>query len=114
MGLFNYKTGEEKRYTEKELTERACEMRALDLVCIHAAGSGHPGGTLSIMDIAAALYLNEAKIDPKHPEWEGRDRIFFSTGHKSPAIYAALAEIGLYKDEDIVTLRKYLPGTTYA
>ncbi len=106
MGIVNSKTGEEKRCTKEELTEIACEMRALNLVSIHAAGSGHPGGTLSIMDIAAALYLNEAKIDPKHPKWEGRDRIFFSAGHKAPAIYVALAKIGLYKDEDVVTLRK--------
>ena len=106
MGFIDLKTGEVKKYTEKELAEIACEMRALDVISIHAAKSGHPGGTLSIMDIAAALYFNEARLDPRNPGWEERDRIFFSTGHKAPAIYVALAKLGLYTDEEVVTLRK--------
>jgi len=81
-------------------------MRALDIIAIHAAGSGHPGGTLSIMDVCAVLFLSEARIDPENPDWEERDRIFFSAGHKAPAIYVSLAKAGFYGDEEVVTLRK--------
>ena len=73
--------------TPKQLRAHAARMRALDLVSIHAAGSGHPGGTLSVMDIAAVLFLDEVRHDPADPRWEGRDRVFFSAGHKAPALY---------------------------
>ena len=73
MGLINSQTYEEKKYSTEELIEAAREMRALDLISIYAAGSGHPGGTLSIMDIAAALFLNEARLDPNNPKWEERE-----------------------------------------
>lgn len=106
MGLVNSQTNQEKKYTKEELIAAAREMRALDMISIHAAHSGHPGGTLSIMDIAAALYLNEARLDPNNPKWAGRDRIFFSTGHKAPALYVALAKIGMYTDEEVATLRR--------
>jgi transketolase len=95
-----------KKLNKEELIQAACQMRALDIISIHAAGSGHPGGTLSIMDIAAALFLNEAALDPRNPEWPERDRIFFSAGHKAPALYVALARAGYYDFEEVVTLRK--------
>ena len=82
-------------------------MRALDLVSIHAAGSGHPGGTLSVMDIAAVLFLDEVRYDPADPRWEGRDRVFFSAGHKAPALYVALVEAGYLSEQQAVTLRKF-------
>jgi len=106
MGLVDLKTNTERKYSKEQLMAAAREMRALNLISIHAAGSGHPGGTLSIMDIAAALFLNEARLAPKNPNWEGRDRIFFSTGHKAPAIYVSLAKAGFYTDEEVVSLRK--------
>jgi transketolase len=81
-------------------------MRGYDLVALHAAGSGHAGGTLSIMDITAALYLQVANHDPQHPNWSGRDRIIWSTGHKAPALYLGLAFAGFCAPEDVVTLRK--------
>ncbi len=102
----NIKKSQIKKYNKEELVEAAKDMRALDLISIHAARSGHPGGTLSIMDIAAVLYLNEANIDPQNPDMENRDRIFFSAGHKAPAIYVALSKVGLVPEEDVVTLRK--------
>jgi len=95
-----------KKLNKEELIQAACQMRALAIISIHAAGSGHPGGTLSIMDIAAALFLNEAALDPRNPEWPERDRIFFSAGHKAPALYVALARAGFYDFEEVVTLRK--------
>lgn len=122
MGIVDSRTGSETRYDVPALEAAAREMRALDLTAIYAAKSGHPGGTLSVIDLAAALYLNEAKLDPSEPKWPGRDRIFFSAGHKAPALYCALAQVGFVKPEDVVTLRKinspfqghphaeYLPG----
>ena len=106
MGAVNRESGLETHPSSDELRARAARMRALDLVSIHAAGSGHPGGTLSIMDVAAVLFLDEARFDPRDPSWEGRDRVFFSAGHKAPAVYAALVQAGFYREEQAVTLRK--------
>lgn len=82
-------------------------MRGLDLIALCSAGSGHAGGTLSIMDIAAALYLKVARHDPQNPEWEGRDRIIWSAGHKAPALYISLGMSGYFPAEDVVLLRKF-------
>jgi len=91
----------------EELEKAACKMRFYALVSIHAAGSGHPGGSLSVMDIVAALYLKFARLDPQNPDWEDRDRIIFSAGHKAPALYAGLALAGFYSIEDMITLRRF-------
>jgi transketolase len=90
----------------EELRTAAAEMRAFDIIDIFAAGSGHPGGTLSIMDIAAALYLRVLNHDPKNPAWPHRDRVFWSTGHKAPALYVALGKAGYFPLEDTVLLRQ--------
>ena len=95
-----------RRYSIKELKESANLMRGYDLVALHAAGSGHAGGTLSIMDITAALYLEIANHDPQNPNWAGRDRIVWSTGHKAPSLYLGLAFAGFCPVDDVVTLRK--------
>jgi len=81
-------------------------MRGLNLISLCAAGSGHSGGTLSVMDIAVALYLQVARHDPKEPEWEDRDRIIWSAGHKAPALYVALAVSGYFDENELVTLRQ--------
>lgn len=106
MGIVNLKTGEEKKLKLEELRAAARDMRGLALISIHAARSGHPGGSLSVMDIAAALFLNEAKLSPQDDKWEGRDRIFFSAGHKAPALYTGLVKAGFYSPEEMVTLRQ--------
>jgi transketolase len=91
----------------KQLQSAARRMRAYNVLAIHCAGSGHPGGTLSIMDIAAALYLDVMKHNPDDPDWRQRDRCIWSTGHKAPALYVALAAAGYCKMEDVITgLRK--------
>ena len=64
-----------REYTIDQLKEAANLMRGYDLVALCAAGSGHAGGTLSIMDITAALYLHAARHDPNNPAWPDRDRI---------------------------------------
>jgi len=95
-----------KQYSVEELVEAANLMRGYDLVALNAAGSGHAGGTLSIMDITAALYLRVANHDPKNPSWPSRDRIIWSTGHKAPSLYLGLAFAGFCPVEETVLLRK--------
>ncbi|MEE9192248.1 MAG: transketolase [Candidatus Aerophobetes bacterium] len=111
MPIMNSKTGEVRRnYTTEELVEKAKEMRAYNMIALTAAGSGHTGGTLSIMDIAAALYLKKIRHDPENPDWEDRDRVFWSAGHKAPALYVALGEAGYFPVEEVVKLRKLGSG----
>jgi transketolase len=93
-------------YSTAELIEAAKLMRGYNLVSLCAAGSGHAGGTLSIMDIVSAVYLKIADHDPKNPHWEDRDRIIWSTGHKAPSLYLGLAFAGFFPVEDVVLLRK--------
>src|SRR5271157_635279 len=93
-------------FSIEELQQAARLMRGYDLVALCAAGSGHSGGTLSMMDIVAALYLKVATHDPNNPEWPHRDRIVWSAGHKAPALYLGLAFAGYFPIEDVVTLRK--------
>ncbi len=111
MAIIDSKTGKKrKEYDKKALEKKAREMRAYNMIALHAACSGHTGGTLSIMDITAALYLNVAEHDPDNPEWEDRDRIYWSAGHKAPALYIALGESGYFPVEEVVKLRKLGSG----
>jgi transketolase len=80
----------ERTYLAEQIRSAAAEMRGYALISIHCAGSGHSGGTLSAMDALAALYLRVLKHKPGEPDWAGRDRLFFSAGHKAPAWYAPL------------------------
>ncbi|PYX88807.1 MAG: transketolase [Acidobacteria bacterium] len=107
MAIIDSATGKVIRnYSVEELQESANLMRGYDLVALSAAGSGHAGGTLSIMDITAALYLRIANHDPKNHLWEDRDRIVWSTGHKAPSLYLGLAFAGFCPVEDVALLRK--------
>ena len=95
-----------KEYSIEDLCDAARMMRGYNLVALCTAGSGHAGGTLSMMDILAALYLRVAEHDPKNPAWSDRDRIVWSAGHKAPALYVSLGMAGFCPIEDVVTLRK--------
>ena len=107
MPLIDSRTGTlRKSYTIAELEEAAKLMRGYNLVALAAAGSGHAGGTLSIMDITTALYLHVARLDPANPQWDGRDRIVWSTGHKAPSLYLGLGMAGFYDVKEVVKLRK--------
>ncbi len=107
MALLHSASGKLIRdYSIQELAEAANLMRGYDLVALCAAGSGHAGGTLSIMDITAALYLKVANHDPENPNWANRDRIIWSGGHKAPSLYLGLAFAGFCKVEDVALLRK--------
>lgn len=91
MPIVDSKTGKvRKSYSVAELTQAANLMRGYNLIALCAAGSGHAGGTLSIMDVTAALYLHVAQHDPENPLWKDRDRIIWSTGHKAPSLYLGL------------------------
>jgi transketolase len=111
MPIVNSKTGKiRKDYSVEDLKEAANLMRGYNLVSLAAAKSGHSGGTLSIMDITAALYLHVANHDPQNAAWPDRDRIIWSAGHKAPSLYLGLGMAGYYNVEDVVTLRKlYAP-----
>src|ERR1700755_683029 len=95
-----------RRLSVEELKGHVNLMRDYNLVALCAAGSGHAGGTMSIMDITAALYLRVADHDPKNPNWALRDRIFWSGGHKAPALYLGLAFAGFCNRDEVMTLRK--------
>lgn len=99
-------TGKQRKYSVKELKEAAKRMRAYVLVSTCAAGSGHPGGSLSAADLVAAAFLNHLNHDPKNPRWPERDRFFLSKAHIVPVFYAAFAEAGYYPVEEMMTLRK--------
>jgi transketolase len=111
MPIIDSKSGNViKDYSIAELEEAANRMRGYNLISLACAKSGHSGGTLSIMDIAAALYLKVAKHDPKDAFWDGRDRIVWSAGHKAPALYVSLGMAGYFPVEEVAKLRKlYAP-----
>lgn len=89
-----------------ELAEKARRIRINALKAIHAAKSGHPGGSLSSADILATLYFGELNIDPKNPKMADRDKFVISKGHAVPALYAALGERGFYEVSEMMTLRQ--------
>lgn len=97
-----------KNYNDiiKKLEKVALKMRMNIIKMLGCAGSGHLGGSLSAVDIIAALYMHVMKIDPKNPNWEERDRFILSKGHGAPALYAALVEAGFWQEEKLWMLRK--------
>ena len=107
MPLIDSRTGTTVRRFEGEALARAARvMRGKALAAMYLAGSGHAGGSLSVMDIAAALYLNILRHDPRIPAWPARDRVVWSAGHKAPALYVALGASGYYDIDEVATLRK--------
>ena len=90
-----------------ELKKTANNIRKGIIEEVHAAASGHPGGSLSSADILTYLYFEEMQnIDPKDPKNPDRDRFVLSKGHAAPVLYATLAEKGFIPKEELVTLRK--------
>lgn len=91
----------------KELSARALAIRQTVIEMLVAAGSGHTAGPLGMADIFTALYFRVLKHDPKHPDWDGRDRLFLSNGHIVPIRYATMAHAGYFPVEECLTLRKF-------
>lgn len=89
-----------------ELTEHAKRIRQHIVKMTNIAGSGHPGGSLSAVEILTCLFFKIMKHNPKDPSWPDRDRFILSKGHAAPALYAVLAESGYFPIEELWTLRK--------
>ena len=92
--------------TKRDLALKAAQVRLNILEAVHAAKSGHPGGSLSIAEVITYLYNKEMKVDPKNPQWADRDRLVLSKGHTAPALYAILAEQGFFPREELKKLRQ--------
>ncbi|MCF0122936.1 MAG: transketolase [Ruminiclostridium sp.] len=82
-------------------------MRRDILEMIHAAGSGHPGGSLSCVEILATLYFDVMRVNPANPSDPNRDRFLLSKGHAAPALYCALAHRGYFDRNLLATLRAF-------
>lgn len=91
--------------TDQELAKIANEVRRGIVTGVHAAKSGHPGGSLGAADIMTYLYFEEMDVDPSNPSRVDRDRFVLSKGHCAPALYAVLAERGFFPKEELETLR---------
>ena len=90
----------------RRLQEQARLLRIDILSMIAAAGSGHPGGSLSLVEIFTALYFKIMTLDPRRPGAEDRDRLVLSKGHAAPVLYAALASRGFFPRDTLSTLRR--------
>ncbi|MBP7979453.1 MAG: transketolase [Sebaldella sp.] len=87
-----------------EIKKLAKDIRISMLKMLLNLGFGHFGGSLSVVETLAVLYGAVMKIDPKNPNWEGRDYMVLSKGHAGPALYAALAIKGYFPKEELMTL----------
>ena len=106
---------EARSLSVKEMGAVAKRLRRHIISMTGKAGSGHPGGSLSAVEIVTALYFGWLRYNPKDPRWSDRDRFILSKGHAAPLLYAALAECGYFPVEKLSTLRQldsYLQGHT--
>jgi transketolase len=92
--------------SNEDLTQVAKRLRRRIVTMIGKAGSGHPGGSLSAVEILTALYWRVLRHRPADPQWLDRDRFILSKGHAVPALYAVLAECGYFPLEELDTLRQ--------
>ena len=88
------------------LTAIARECRIQIIRMLTHAGSGHPGGSLSVIDILTTLLFARMRYDPKRPDWPDRDRVVLSKGHAVPALYSVMARAGYFPESQLITLRK--------
>jgi len=84
----------------------ARRLRRHIISMIGRAGSGHPGGSLSAVEIVSTLYFKVLRYNPHEPDWPERDRFVLSKGHAAPLLYATLAECGYFPVEELSTLRQ--------
>jgi transketolase len=95
-----------KTNNPQELAEISKKIRRHIIEMIGEAKSGHPGGSLSAVEILVALYWDVMRHDPANPKWPGRDRFILSKGHAAPVLYAVMAECGYCPVDELKTLRK--------
>ena len=93
-------------YTIPDLQAMAKELRRDIIQTIYTAGSGHPGGSLSELEVLMSLYFHVLRHDPLNPQWPDRDRFILSKGHASPGFYAVLAKAGYFPKEELATFRQ--------
>lgn len=91
----------------KSMEERAKVIRRHVVRMLARAGSGHPGSSLSTVDLLVALFYNKLKHNPQQPAWPDRDRFVMSKGHGCPALYAVLSEMGYFGIDKLDTLRQF-------
>ena len=94
------------KLSNKQLALEAAKARLLGVTMVYEAASGHPGGSMSCMDVLTALYFDEMNVDPKNPKWQDRDRFVMSKGHCSPALYPVLALRGFFPVEELHMFRR--------
>ncbi len=99
-------TKQPRNIPKKELEQISSEIREDILMMLSEAGSGHPGGSLSAVEIVVTLYFVKMRHDPRNPYWPQRDRFLLSKGHAAPLLYAVLAKCGYFPREELKTLRK--------
>jgi transketolase len=87
-----------------EAIARACRVQIIRMLT--HAGSGHPGGSLSVIDLLVAIAFGRLRHDPHRPDWAERDRIVLSKGHAVPALYCVMAKAGYFAEDQLITLRK--------
>ena len=88
-----------------EAIARECRVQIIRMIT--HAGSGHPGGSNSVIDMLVTLYFGgRVRVDPKRPDWPDRDRVILSKGHAVPALYAVMAKLGFFPESQLITLRK--------
>mgnify|MGYP001047886240 CR=1 FL=1 len=89
-----------------ELSSVCKQVRRDIITMIANAGSGHPGGSLSAVELVASVFYNHMRIDPKNPHWADRDRFVLSKGHAAPCYYAVLAELGFISRDEFKNFRQ--------
>ena len=94
-------------YNEEEIIEKTKHIRRGIVISTNAAGSGHPGGSLSATEILTVLYNHVLRHDPENPEWENRDRFILSKAHITPGFYSVLSQVGYFPEEELKTFRKF-------
>lgn len=97
---------EVKSLSVTEMEAMAKKLRRHIIAMTGKAGSGHPGGSLSAVEIVTALYFGLLRHKPSDPQWTDRDRFILSKGHAAPLLYAALAECGYLSIDELITLRQ--------
>ncbi len=106
-----------KKLDISALKDKAKLFRREILETICEAGSGHPGGSLSSVEILISLYEHKLRYDSQNPAWDDRDRLIVSKGHCTPVVYVTLANYGYFPKEELKTFRKFgsrLQGHVYS
>ena len=94
------------KLSNKQLALTAAKARLLGVTMVYEAASGHPGGSMSCMDVLTTLYFDEMNVDPKDAKNPDRDRFVMSKGHCSPALYPVLALRGFFPVEELKMFRR--------